>query len=98
MKKGAILINTARGAVVDEAALVDALASGQIANAGLDVFEHEPKIHPGLLENPKVTLLPHMGTWTAETMAAMEEWAIDNIRLAVMEGKLKSPVPEQKDL
>ncbi|EXJ85052.1 D-3-phosphoglycerate dehydrogenase [Capronia epimyces CBS 606.96] len=67
MKPTAIVVNTARGAVIDEAALVDALDKGLIAGAGLDVFEEEPKIHPGLVANEKVILLPHMGTWTRET-------------------------------
>jgi len=67
MKPTAVIINTARGAVIDEAALVDALDRGLIAGAGLDVFEEEPKIHPGLVENEKAILLPHMGTWTKET-------------------------------
>jgi lactate dehydrogenase-like 2-hydroxyacid dehydrogenase len=98
MKKGVVIVNTARGAVMDEAALVEALESGQVGSVGLDVFEEEPKVHPGLLANPKVMLLPHMGTHTVETMTAMEEWAIENVRLAVVEGRLKSPVPEQKDL
>lgn len=83
---------------MDEAALVDALKSGQVWSAGLDVFEEEPKIHPGLIENPHVMLVPHMGTWTIETQTAMEVWCIDNVRSAVEQGKLKSPVPEQADL
>lgn len=67
MKKGVIIINTARGALIDEAALVTALDSGKVYSAGLDVFEEEPKIHPGLLENDNVVLLPHIGTSTYET-------------------------------
>ncbi|UKZ81367.1 hypothetical protein TrVFT333_009139 [Trichoderma virens FT-333] len=98
MKPGIVIVNTARGAVMDEAALVDALASGQVSSVGLDVYENEPEIHPGLLANPNVLLVPHMGTWTQETQQKMEEWAIDNVRLAVKEGKLKSIVPEQKAL
>ncbi|OJJ49406.1 hypothetical protein ASPZODRAFT_1473698 [Penicilliopsis zonata CBS 506.65] len=98
MKDGVVIVNTARGAVIDEAALVDALDSGKVLSAGLDVFEEEPKIHPGLLRNPNVMLVPHMGTWTIETQTAMEEWAIENVRLALETGKLKSPVFEQADL
>lgn len=98
MKRSCIIINTARGAVMDEAALVRALDDGQIAGAGLDVFEEEPKVHPGLIANNKVILLPHMGTWTLETMRAMEEWTIDNVWKAVTEGKLKSIIPEQEDM
>ena len=61
MKDGVVLVNTARGAVIDEAALVKALDSGRVASVGLDVYEEEPKIHPGLESNPNVMLLPHMG-------------------------------------
>ncbi|KAF4263931.1 hypothetical protein KXW39_002676 [Aspergillus fumigatus] len=98
MKDGVVIVNTARGAVMDEEALVQALDSGKVYSAGLDVFEEEPKVHPGLIRNPNVLLVPHMGTWTVETQTAMEEWAIENVRLAVETGKLKSPVPEQADL
>ncbi|KIV79992.1 hypothetical protein PV11_07527 [Exophiala sideris] len=98
MKSSAVVVNTARGAVIDEAALVDALDKGLIAGAGLDVFEEEPKIHPGLVANEKVILLPHMGTWTKETQEKMEEWVINNIRSALEKGHLMSPVPEQKNI
>jgi len=66
MKPSSIIINTARGAVIDEAALVAALEEGKIACAGLDVYEEEPEVHRGLEGNPRVMLLPHMGTWTVE--------------------------------
>lgn len=66
MKKGIIIVNTARGPVLDEEALVMALESGRVTSAGLDVFENEPEIHPGLLRNPNVILVPHMGTWSVE--------------------------------
>jgi lactate dehydrogenase-like 2-hydroxyacid dehydrogenase len=95
MKDGVVIVNTARGAVMDEAALVDALASGKVYSCGLDVFENEPKIHPDLLANPNVFLVPHMGTWTVETQTKMEAWTISNVRLALTEGKLRSIVPEQ---
>ncbi|KAH6890546.1 D-isomer specific 2-hydroxyacid dehydrogenase [Thelonectria olida] len=98
MKPGIVIVNTARGAVMDEAALVTALESGQVASIGLDVYENEPEIHPGLVTNESVLLVPHMGTWTVETETKMEEWAISNVRLALETGKLKSIVPEQKDL
>lgn len=98
MKQGVVIVNTARGAVMDEAALVDALDAGKIYSVGLDVYEDEPVIHEGLLRNPNVLLVPHMGTWTYETLTAMEEWAIDNIRMGMETGRLKSIVPEQADL
>jgi lactate dehydrogenase-like 2-hydroxyacid dehydrogenase len=98
MKDGIIIVNTARGAVMDEAALVAALGSGKVLSVGLDVFEQEPKIHEGLLRNRKVMLLPHMGTWTVETQRKMELWCIANVRSALEIGKLNSPVPEQKDM
>jgi len=97
MKDGIVIVNTARGAVMDEAALVDALASGKASSAGLDVYEEEPDVHPGLLENPRVLLVPHMGTWTVETQTKMESWAISNVRMAVSEQRLRSIVPEQKE-
>lgn len=83
---------------MDEDALVKALESGHVASAGLDVYEEEPKVHAGLVKNPHVMLLPHMGTWSVETQTEMEKWCIGNIRSALENGKLKSPVPEQADL
>lgn len=71
MKSGVIIVNTARGAVIDEAALVEALDRGHVASVGLDVYEDEPRIHPGLLENPNVMLVPHMGTWTVEVSSIL---------------------------
>jgi D-3-phosphoglycerate dehydrogenase len=67
MKDGAIVINTARGAVIDEAAMVEALESGKLFSVGLDVYEKEPEIHQGLVNNDKVVLAPHIGTATFET-------------------------------
>jgi glyoxylate reductase len=71
MKDGVVIVNTARGALIDEAALVDALKSGKVWTAGLDVFEEEPKIHPGLLEAENAVLLPHIGTATFETQVSI---------------------------
>lgn len=66
MKHGIIVVNTARGGVMDESALVSALNSGRVLSAGLDVYQNEPNIHPGLIANPHVCLIPHMGTSTIE--------------------------------
>ncbi len=80
MRPTAILVNTARGEVVDEAALVDALKTGVIAGAGLDVFEAEPTVHAGLLECQNAVLLPHMGSSTRETRVGMGMRALKNIQ------------------
>jgi len=78
MKKSAFLINTARGPIVNEQELVDALKAGEIAGAGLDVFEFEPKVNSGLLDLENVVLIPHLGSATAETRAAMATLAANN--------------------
>ncbi|QYT00006.1 hypothetical protein H0G86_007117 [Trichoderma simmonsii] len=95
MKDGVVIVNTARGGVMDEAALVDALNTGKVLSVGLDVYQQEPNIHPGLVSNPHVCLLPHMGTSTVETKTKMEEWTISNVRSALEKGKLLSLVMEQ---
>jgi glyoxylate reductase len=69
MKNGIVIINTARGGIMDEDALVQALQSGRVWSAGLDVYQNEPNIHPGLLSNLHVCMLPHMGTTTIEVSA-----------------------------
>lgn len=79
MKPGAILVNTARGEVVDEAALAEALASGRIRGAGLDVYEREPAVHPRLLALENVVLAPHLGSASEETRVAMGMRACDNL-------------------
>ena len=86
MKRGSYVINTARGALIDEAALVDALDSGHLAGAGLDVYEREPVIHPGLLVCPTAVLLPHVGSATIATRTAMAVLAARNVA-AVLSGQ-----------
>ncbi len=75
---GAIVVNTARGAVVDDA-LISALRSGKLAGAGLDVYNNEPRIHPGYRDLENVFLLPHIGSATRETRTAMGFRAADNL-------------------
>jgi glyoxylate reductase len=86
MRRSAYLVNTARGPVVDEAALVDALRAGTIAGAGLDVFEREPEVHEGLLGLDNAVLIPHLGSATVETRTAMADLAATNC-LAVLDGR-----------
>ncbi len=86
MKETAILVNTARGPVVDESALYSALKDRNIFGAGLDVFEDEPKLHPGLAKLPNVVLTPHIASATTEAREAMAEIAAQNV-LAVLAGK-----------
>ena len=86
MKKSAFLVNTARGPIVDEQALVDALQAREIAGAGLDVFEFEPKINQGLLDRDDVVLIPHLGSATTETRDAMAMLAANNA-VAIANGR-----------
>jgi glyoxylate reductase len=87
MKKTAFLINTARGPIVDEAALLRALKARRIAGAGLDVFEHEPKVDADLRKLPNVALAPHLGSAVVETREEMANIVVDNI-LAFLDGKV----------
>jgi glyoxylate reductase len=86
MKPTAILVNTARGPIIDESALVDALRNRRIAAAGLDVYENEPKLTPGFLELENVILSPHLGSATRTTREAMAALAARNV-VAVLKGE-----------
>lgn len=86
MKSTAVLVNAARGPIIDEAALAEALESGALFAAGLDVFEREPEVHPRLRESPRAVLVPHLGSATVETREAMGMLAVDNV-LAALDGR-----------
>ncbi|KAI8337618.1 D-isomer specific 2-hydroxyacid dehydrogenase [Chlamydoabsidia padenii] len=96
MKKGVVVVNTARGKVINETALVQALESGKVLSAGLDVYEEEPKVHPGLLTHPRSVLLPHIGTFTNESQKKMEDLVLDNLVSALTKNTLITPVPEHR--
>ena len=87
MKRSAILINTSRGPVIDEAALVEALNAKKIAGAGLDVYEREPAVHPGLVPMPNVVLAPHIASATVRTRSEMSAMAARNMATAVRGGR-----------
>ncbi|CAK7216592.1 hypothetical protein SCUCBS95973_002859 [Sporothrix curviconia] len=96
MKDGVIIVNTARGPVIDEAALVRNLDAGKVWSVGLDVFEKEPAVHAGLLQHPHAVLLPHIGTATKDTQKRMEVLVIDNVTSAITGKGLLTQVPEQR--
>lgn len=87
-----VLVNMARGPIVDEAALVEALRAGRLGGAALDVFEDEPRPHPALLEMPNVTLSPHGGSGTEKTRAGMGQLVVDNIKAHLAGEPLLTPV------
>ncbi|RMD40354.1 hypothetical protein DV735_g4783, partial [Chaetothyriales sp. CBS 134920] len=96
MKDGVVIVNTARGALIKEKDLVEALNSGKVASAGLDVFEHEPQVDSGLIQSRKTFIAPHIGTHTYETQRAMELLVLQNLESAVDGKGLLTQIPEQK--
>ena len=97
MKRNAILVNTSRGPVIDEAALVDALTAKKLAGVGLDVYEREPAVHPGLIPMPNVILAPHIASATVRTRSEMSAMAARNMATAVRGGRPPNLVnPEVK--
>jgi glyoxylate reductase len=97
MKRGALLINTARGPIVDEAALVAALESGHLGGAALDVFENEPEVHPGLLPRDDVVIVPHLGSATVETRQAVARVALSQVELVLRGERPTHSVNEVKE-
>ncbi|SCV03082.1 LANO_0G02036g1_1 [Lachancea nothofagi CBS 11611] len=96
MKDGVVIVNTARGAVIDEKSLIAALKSGKVRSAGLDVYENEPNVPQELLDLPNVCGVPHMGTHTVETIKKMEEFVVENVESVIKSGKVLTIVPEMK--
>jgi glyoxylate reductase len=92
MRQTAVLVNTSRGPVVDEAALAEALAEGRIFAAGLDVYEEEPRVHPKLLELENAVLAPHIGSATIETRDGMATLAAENLAAVLRGGQPKTPI------
>ncbi len=92
MKPGAILVNTARGPIVDEAALAEALHSGRLGAAALDVYEDEPRVHPQLLDAPRTVLAPHIGTSTLRTRLAQAHKALGDVLLVLAGEAPRHPV------
>ncbi len=98
MKDGVIFINTSRGPVVDEPSLVRALESRKVLRAALDVFEEEPKVHPGLIASDHTLLLPHVAVVNNTMSEEMQEEILQNLELWVREGRARTAVVEPKDV
>ncbi len=96
MKDGSLLVNTARGAVVDEQAMIEALESGKVARAGLDVYPDEPNISEYLRKSDKVVLQPHMGGLTESAFAKSQLECLENVRAYFEKGTPNSPVNHPK--
>ncbi|KAL6942738.1 hypothetical protein ACO0RG_001699 [Hanseniaspora osmophila] len=99
MKNGVVVVNTARGAVIDEQELINNLKSGKVASCGLDVFEHEPNVNKQnneLLSLSNCFALPHQGTNSVHTIKIMEEFVVENAESYLTSGKVKTIVPEMK--
>jgi len=94
MKRGSVIVNTGRGKVLDQEAVIRALEDGHLASVGLDVFPDEPNVDSRLLEFPQVALLPHVGTHTQDTEKKMELRALGNLRDFLLTGSGKDIVPE----
>jgi len=94
LKRGSVIVNTARGKVVDEAAMIRALEDGHLSAVGLDVYPDEPAVNPRLLAFPQNALLPHMGTENQDSQRRMEVRALTNLRDFLRDGKGKDVVPE----
>lgn len=97
MKPICFLVNTSRGPVIDEKALIHALKTGRIESAGLDVFEDEPNVPQELLDMPQVTCLPHMGTASVGATRSIENQVVENVESFFTKGKLQDIVKEEKD-
>ena len=95
MKPGSMIINTARGGLIDEMALVAALESGQLGGAALDVYENEPAVLPALLDSDRVVLMPHAGSATTETRREMARMVVEDVRRVLSgEKPLRAVSPE----
>ncbi|PMD33450.1 hypothetical protein L207DRAFT_557950 [Hyaloscypha variabilis F] len=98
MKTGVVIVNTARSGLIDTEAMIEALDSEKVYSVGLDVYDAEPIVDERLIRNPNIFILPHIGTATYETQKEMEELVLENLKVAVTEGRLLSPIAEQANL